>query len=272
MRVHSRNLIHFSFLLLFFLAEMSDWGAQKVWTVIGDGVEARLVDGVPHAEYVTAVRFGGGKVVLYMHEGKLHCTDGPAVRYGEGCEDEQAVDEWWYKGLPAGPTLRNHVRITIGAVLPWHKTKGAVEYTNKSIRTTLTALDGNLHGEGKPAVVTKDEDGNVIMEMYYTNGLLDRTDGPAVVYHGYTAFASSEWWTAGKMDTTPTRAQRNYVGAIVNALVEKAAAAAKKAEELSVSGEGRSPPGGRSPHVEEIDEGAAESADGSIDGKKEEKA
>ena len=121
----------------------------------------------------------------------LHCQNGPAVVF----QDDGF--EWWRNGqvhrgndLPAvhiGPTSRLAVSFHTG-----RNNIGFDGVSDLQPNTDLWCVDGFLHRDGKPALVTTNLNGVVTFEEYWCNGRRHRSSGPATTtptlegwfYHG----------------------------------------------------------------------------------------
>jgi hypothetical protein len=181
--------------------------AGKGYTEIAPGVHALLKDGVPHcADGRPAMIVRGADRRSFTHvyylEGEKSRPDGPAVQHfgsTQGAKDVRGLrppesvrstDEWWDKGEMSGPTLRAYI------------TKEVPGWTGSGVIPDWVTLTwgprGVLHCEDGPAVVGRNKAGDVVIEMYFNDGTLDRADGPAVVYRGVHAGIQPEWWRGGR--------------------------------------------------------------------------
>ena len=180
-------------------------------------VQGEDKEGFPcHPEVARAIRdgkmnrlmnLGGYKKVSINKNGKLHCTDGPAIERLNGTK------EWYLKGQKHrmdGPAIE----YSDGAKYWYlngqlHRTDGpAVERLNG---TKFWYLKGQLHRTDGPAIEWSDgtkfwylkdqrhrTDGPAIewvdgTKEWYLNGQLHRTDGPAIEYSDGTKY----WYLNG---------------------------------------------------------------------------
>lgn len=91
------------------------------------------------------------------------------------------------------------------------------------ITTKKWKVNGLFSREGKPAIIVYDDNGNVIKEMYYQNGVLNRCDGPAVIkYYGEEKtelyYITYKKYTKSYFDKTIKMIKK---GTIVNYLVNR---------------------------------------------------
>jgi hypothetical protein len=206
---------------------------------IGDGVKAILVDGVPHAVGKPAVitMDDGGEAIMweYFVDGQLSRTDGPArvfivpkaggyyrMHYVRSPGQE---DEWWVENERAGKTLRKRIFGLVTSGTQAEKDASRYFFSDDDDATfRYRVLEETVgHGSGKYVTVF-DKDGELAMEMHiksegFGGDRLHCDDGPAVVYHGYTSFVTSEWWTIGSHVKGMTAARRRHTRTLVNDLV-----------------------------------------------------
>lgn len=66
------------------------------------------------------------------------------------------------------------------------------------IRKELFYNNGILSRTDGPALITFDKDGSISSQCWYVDGTLHRTDGPAEIYYEKGKLSSKRWWFEGK--------------------------------------------------------------------------
>jgi antitoxin component YwqK of YwqJK toxin-antitoxin module len=73
-------------------------------------------------------------------------------------------------------------------------------YPDGSIEREVYSVNGEIHREDGPALISYSEDGSIAHEEYYINGEIHREDGPALIlYHEDGSIAHEEYRVKGKM-------------------------------------------------------------------------
>lgn len=122
--------------------------------------------------------------------GQLHCTNGPAVEFQDGSF------QWWRSGQAHrdGDLPAVHVGTSYQLSVDFHsgwKKAGFAGLNDFMPDTDLWCIDGFLHRDGKPAIITKLKTGG-LFEEYWCNGRRHNSAGPAS-----TGPTSESWFYHG---------------------------------------------------------------------------
>jgi hypothetical protein len=200
-----------------------------------EGVNAILVDGVPHSVWDgrPAVVVTNGPYVTYMHftHGVLDNKEGPAVTYavyhptssmGRPLSHDPIVlpdDEWHVDGKVAGPTLRDLVCgvITKDGLMHRNMKQYSCQFYHVDADWLVHVRDVDGHPGMMVADVASSSIVDPVMRMTFIGGVLgnrpsvpkhvftrdydceeDAPPAPAVEYLAEHAFIPDEWWMRGK--------------------------------------------------------------------------
>ena len=146
--------------------------ATRYETVIDDEKIIWMVNGKLHRTDGPAMELANGDKEWWLNR-KLHRTDGPAVEYANGGK------EWWVNGerhRTDGPAVELPHRKVWYVNGKRHRTDGpAVEWSIHSDSGKQWWINGKRHRTDGPAIERSDGE-----KQWWVNGKRHRTDGPAI--------------------------------------------------------------------------------------------